>query len=184
MRFPLRVFYGYLISVFLIELLALASEYLIHSNTVVYNVGDIVQLALILCYFSVSMNSRNIVILLLPLAVAYGIFNLLFVQIDSYINSYFLIASGVTVIGLSTYHMILLSRRQTSIGLSVYAPFWIDCALLFYWIASMLNFLFFNHFSEQDAHYAIMLNIVHLYVNIAMYLTFTLMFFQLRQLIQ
>lgn len=180
----IRVFYLLIIISFTGEVIALISEYGTGSNTQVYNIMDIILTTITLIYFAGSLGRPLLCLFLAIVSVSFGIYNFIWLQPDEHIKNYFLLWSGLAIIGLSLFMLVHLYKMDTQIKLFHFAHFWLTSALLLYWTINLLHLQVFKYFTGLNPSYATALNIMHLLSNIFSYGVTGIVFHKISELKQ
>lgn len=184
MRSAARIFYYFVVTVFVGELAAFTLELITGENTEFYNAIDILQSVLVFTYFTVCLNNPRTGTLLIAISIIFGIYNYFWIQQDELVNNYFLLWTGFVSIALCLYMMIFLYRKYSDIRLSQFIHFWFSLALLFYWAVNMIILQRFNELVKSNVNDAIMLNSIQIISLIISYLVIARVFYRLPQLIQ
>jgi hypothetical protein len=128
--------------VFAVELTAhfFAKKY--HNNLGVYNVYGLVELCLIILYFSYSNNffgNKKIAYGLLVFGLAVGIVNFAFFESFKKLNSVYIFFEGfvIIVLALVSFYRLLLSNED--LKLYKHPHFWFASVFLFFWSVTYLN---------------------------------------------
>ncbi|SFH37769.1 hypothetical protein [Pedobacter insulae] len=176
MQPSLKIFYVFVLLVFIGEVGALIMEYHTGNNTQLYNFADIVQAVIVFIYFGHSLKKPVTGIVLALISLIFGIYNYYWLQESDLINSNFLLWSGLVVISLALYSLIFLYKKDGVTKLSRFALFWISSALLLYWMFNLLSLQVFNTFVQSNLNYALILNAGHIASNVVCYSIIALVF--------
>jgi len=140
-----RIILLLLFVVLLDELIAhyFAKKY--HNNLVVYNIYGLVELCLMILYFSYINNffgNKKIAFFLLIFGLSAGILNFMFFESFQKLNSVYIFFEGfiIIVLALITFYRLLVFNED--LKLYRHPHFWFASVFLFFWGVTYLNWGF------------------------------------------
>lgn len=191
-----RIFSGLLITVFIIELLAVLWKYLFfsipgwpfsRSNIWLYNAFLVPQYLLYLTAYYFLLNSKAIRRIIIILGVAYTILvilNWLLFQNIHTINSISLIAASAIIIFLTVSYFEQLRKDESSGALLAYPAVWISLGAFIFHTANIPYIFCLDYLSRNHPALAVSLFYVYLILICLMYLLYTTAFLWKRPLLK
>jgi hypothetical protein len=167
------------------EALSTFASYRWHNNLTVYHIYSPVEFFLISLYFNysiVAFRKRNIGVLVGASGVIFSLFNTLFIQRITTINSYFLLFEGTAIIiyCLLSFHQILMDEEQLPYR---FAHFWITICFLIYWSSTFTGWGIYTVLHWKDSTVSTIFNKVLAAANFTFYLGIGLVFLRYKKLI-
>lgn len=146
-----------------------------HNNLALNNIYCFIEFGFLSLYFNQVIDvfaKRNIGIYIGIAGISVGIFNALFVQSISAINSYFLFLEGVCVLGMSLFAFSRLLTREDDLNLFRHPHFWFLCILIFFWCITFFMWGLYDYINMQFHKIAWKVDLLFPLVGIITYLGF------------
>lgn len=173
----------YLISTAVVENLAYVLALTIKHNLYVYHIYSPIQLSILAYYYQYSISSlrktkAGLIISILGAILSF-INAVLFQSPQKHFNSNILIFESTTIIALSLYYFLDYFKQDVKRAPLINIEFWLSCLLLFFWSATLLQWLLgdFIHGDFSETMY-----IIHQVVNIITYGGIGILIYSYKQL--
>ena len=148
------------------------------NTLLLVNGFQLVQISLLVRIFSFQYrNTKPLLAVYVCLLVVYFV-NTAFFQGPWELNTAFLAASSLVMIGLSLQYFYLLLSQLPTLHIHRLPMLWISFAVLFYYAGNFFQFLMSNYILAGDADSARMLWILHNLLNILKNTLFTIAIWQ------